>query len=293
MATGRAAIALTGLALTASAMIIAQGRAQDVLCHKDDLTRQVQVQFAQDADGLPCRVVWQGSAASDHKQLVWRSNAQLDFCTKKARELVHQLIEGGWTCDAWTTAAKGRAAAPATIRLEPGADDADAALHPEPGAAEQAAPAPNRAREAAEPSDPAVLEAALERDVERLDQLARTSRGGFEVTAVRLGDLNGDGSADAVALLTHRPDGAPPSHHLLAYVFDGQTFRPVARFSLAETHAGFTNAELRDIVGGVIELEIQVPRDGDPPCCPSGHRRATFVLRDQHLVQAGKKQPDA
>ena len=109
----------------------------------------------------------------------------------------------------------------------------------------------------------------------------------------RLGDLNGDGSADAVALLTHHRDGAPSSQHLLAYLFDGQTFLPVARLALTETQAAFTRAELQDIVDGVIALVLHVPQPGDPECCPSGRQRVGFVLRDHQLVDAGKDRPGA
>jgi hypothetical protein len=105
----------------------------------------------------------------------------------------------------------------------------------------------------------------------------------------RLGDLNGDGIEDAVALLTHRPGGAPPSHHLLAYLFDGQTFQPVARRALTETDAEVAEAELQDIVDGVIALVLYVPQPGDPECCPSERRQVGFVLRDNQLVDVGEK----
>jgi hypothetical protein len=113
------------------------------------------------------------------------------------------------------------------------------------------------------------------------------------VTTARLGDLDGDGIADAVALLTHRAESAPPSYHLLAYLFDGETFRPVARLSLSEAHGAPTQAELQGIADGVIELVLHVPQQGDPACCPSGRRRANFVLRHQQLVEARKSRPGA
>jgi hypothetical protein len=113
------------------------------------------------------------------------------------------------------------------------------------------------------------------------------------VKTARLGDLNGDGTEDAVALLTHRPEGAPPSHHLLAYIFDGRTFQPVARLALRETHEEFAEAELQHVVDGVIELVLHVPRPGDAACCPSGRQRARFLMHDQRLVEAGKQRPRA
>lgn len=295
MAICRPAIALFALTFAAGSMVPGQGGAQDVRCQRSDLVRQVQVQFAQDGDGLPCQVIWQSTAGADQSRLVWRSESELEFCTEKARELVHQLIDGGWTCDARVTASRDRSAPPATVRLERATPDADAALplRPEPAPPEQAAPAPARAQEEVTRPDRAVLQAALERDVERLDQLAGPAPGGFEVKMARLGDLNGDGVEDAAALLTHRPDGAPPSHHLLAYLFDGQTFQPVARRALTETDAAFADAELQDIVDGVIALVLHVSQPGDPECCPSGRRHIGFVLRDNQLVDAGRNRSGA
>jgi hypothetical protein len=295
MATCRPAIALAVLALATSSMLTREGDAQDVRCQRNELVRQIEVQLAQDGDGLPCQVVWQNSGGFDDRKLVWRSDAQLEYCTEKARQLVHQLIGRGWTCDAQVTASQDRAAPAVTVRLEPTDGEADAALRlrPESGSRDQAAPPAPPAQEEVGRPDRAILQAALERDVERLDQLSRRFPGRFELRTARLGDLNGDGTEDAVALLTHRPDGAPPSHHLLAYVFDGQTFQPVARLALREAHEEFAEVELQDIADGVIELVLHVPQPGDAACCPSGRRRASFVLRDQQLMAAGKHRPGA
>ena len=294
MATCRPAMAISALAFAASSMIPGQGGAQDVRCQRNELVRQIEVQLAQDGDGLPCQVIWQSTAGADQSRLVWRSESEREFCTEKARELVHQLIDGGWTCDA-QVAFQDRSAPAATVRLEPATPDADAALplRPEPEPPEQAAPAAGGAQEEVMQPDRAVLQSALERDVERLDQLAGPAPGGFEVKMARLGDLDGDGIEDAVALLTHRPDGAPPSHHLLAYLFDGQTFQPVARRALTETDAAFAQAELQDVVDGVIAVVLHVPEPGDPECCPSGRRHVGFVLRDNQLVDAGRSRSGA
>ena len=294
MAACRRALALALLAVAAECLIAGQGGAQDVRCQKDELMRQVRVQLAQDADGLPCQVIWRDAAGAVGDQLVWRNDTQLEFCTHKARELVNQLVDEGWTCDAQVSASSARSAPRTSVRLEPILPDADAALRlePETGRPQPTAPPAQRTRETKAQPDRAVLHAALARDIGRLDRLAARSGGGFEVTTARLGDLNDDGIADAVALLTHRADGAP-TYHLLAYVFDGQTFRPVARLSLTEAHGGFTRAELEGIVDGVIEVLLHVPQRGDPQCCPSGRRRASFVLRHQQLVKAGKSRPGA
>jgi hypothetical protein len=280
-------------AIAVSSIIPGQGSAQDVRCHRNELVRQVEVRFARDGDGLPCQVVWQDTA--ERSQLVWRSESQRDFCTSKARELIHELIDRGWTCDARVSASSDRSAPATTVRLEPADRESDAALPlpPEPGSLEQAAPSAGPAQEEVTRPDQAVLQAALQRDVERLAQLAAPSPGGFQLEMARLGDLDGDGIEDAVALLTHRPHGAPLSHHLLAYLFDGRTFQPVARRALSGTPAELAQAQLQDIVDGVIELVLHVARPGDPACCPSGRRRASFVLRDHQLVAAEKRRSGA
>lgn len=289
MARCRPRIGPAVLVLTGSLAITGQGQALDVRCQRGELVRGVEVRFAQDADGLPCQVIWQNTVGPDQRELVWRSDSQLDFCTDKARELVHQLIDGGWTCEAEVTASTERSAPGPTVRLEPAAPEADAALplRPEPGTDGQVAPSARRAQDEAQRPGQAVLQAALARDVERLDELAGSSPGSFQANMARLGDLDGDGIDDAVALLTHRAEGAPPSHHLLAYLFDGETFQPVARLALTET----SNAQIQDIVNGVIEVVLHVPEPGDPACCPSGRRRASFVLRDHELVKLREDQP--
>lgn len=317
--------ALAVLVFAGIATITGQAQALDVRCQREGLVRNVEVRFAQDADGLPCRVLWQDPAGSDRGQLVWHSVSRLDFCTDKARELVHQLIDEGWTCEAGMTASSDRSAPGPVVRLEPAAPEPDAALplrpepatpahahrspprpmarleptapepdaalrlRPEPPSPAQTAPPAKRTQEGGPRPGRAVLQTALARDVARLDQLAAESPGSFQVKTALLGDLDGNGIDDAVALLTHRADGAPPSHHLLAYLFDGETFQPVARLALEES----SNARIQQIVDGVIEVLLDVPQPGDLACCPSGRRRATFVLRDHALVKLAEERSGA
>ena len=289
MAKFRATSAIAALAFAIGCVIFGEGGAQDVRCQRNELVRQIEVQFARDGDGLPCQVIWRGMVAADRTRLVWRSESELEFCTQKARELVHQLIDGGWTCDAQLVVHE-RGAPAVTVRLDPAMPEADAALplRPPPESPEPPAPPAEHQPGDARQPDEAALQAALARDVERLDQLTGPTPGRFEVQMARLGDLNGDSIEDAVALLTHYPDGAPPSHHLLAYLYDGQTFQPVARRALTETE-GLAEAELQDVVDGVIAVILHVPRPGDPECCPSGRRHVDLVLHGNRLVAAGRR----
>ena len=99
-----------------------------------------------------------------------------------------------------------------------------------------------------------------------------------------LGDLDGDGVPDGAVLLSHRDDDGGSSHHLLAYLFDGNTFRPVARLNLESYYQNVTSVALGEIADGGIELLLHTRRAGDPACCPSGRRNATFELRDGQFV---------
>ena len=67
-------------------------------------------------------------------------------------------------------------------------------------------------------------------------------------------------------------------------LFDGETFQPVARINLEAFYQNFTEVGIRDVAGGAVDLLLRVPRAGDPQCCPSGRRQATFGLRDRQLV---------
>jgi hypothetical protein len=282
MARYRSRIPLAELVLTGTLATAGPTQALDVRCQQGPLVREVEVRFARDADGLPCAVIWRGRVGSDPRQLVWRSDSRLDFCTAKARALAHQLIDGGWACESDMAVHASRSVPAPTARVEPSEPEADAALPlgaaPDPDV--HRAP-PARREQAGPRPDQALLEAAVARDLERLDELSGSSPGSFEAQMSRLGDLDGDGIADAVALLTYRPKSAPPSLHLLAYLFDGETFRPVARLPLAAT----SSAEIRDVVDGVIEVLVHPAPAGDPACCPGGLRHLRLVLRDHELVR--------
>jgi hypothetical protein len=89
---------------------------------------------------------------------------------------------------------------------------------------------------------------------------------------------------DGAVLLSHRDDDGGSSHHLLAYLFDGHTFRPVARLNLESYYQNVTSVALGPIADGGVELLLHTRRAGDQACCPSGRRNATFELRDGQFV---------
>jgi hypothetical protein len=154
----------------------------------------------------------------------------------------------------------------------------------EPATQGAALPPPDDAANGVATSDQATLQAALDRDIRRLEELAGASSGRFKPEMTTLGDLDGDGMPDGAVLLSHRDDDGGASHHLLAYVFDGNTFRPIARLNLESYYQNVTSVALGGIADRGIELLLHTRRAGDPPCCPSGRRNATFELRDGQFV---------
>ena len=287
MARHRSRIPLPALILTGALAAAGPTQALDVRCEREGLVRDVQVRFARDADGLPCQVVWQSTVGAEPRQLVWSSDSRLDFCTEKARALVHGLLDGGWWCESEVAAYASRSAPDQLARREPDEGEADAALPLDTGADPAGQGTPSARPEDGPRPDQALLQAAVARDLERLGGLTGSVAGSFEVHTTRLGDLDGNGIEDAVALLTYRSPGALPSLHLLAYRFEGQSFQPVARLPLPEA----ADAEIGDVVDGVIDVLVHMAEPGDPACCPSGRRHLRLVLRDPELVPLPEGRP--
>jgi hypothetical protein len=286
MSSSRLALVLATLSLVAVSGLAVRAQSEEYHCRRGDLVRRIEVQFADDADRLPCQVVyWTDTESPERPRVPWNAEHEVEFCTGKAREMAHRLRSAGWTCDGDSPLAEDAAeleAPQASVRSSP---------EPVAAAAPLPSPRPDAANGRSNP-DRATLQAALARDLRRLDELGGAS-GGFAANMATLGDLDGDGVEDGAALLSHRDENGGSSYHLLAYLFDGSTFWPVARVNLEAYYQNLAVVAIQDIAEGGIELLLQTPRAGDPACCPSGRRRATFELRDGQLVLAAESDSGA
>jgi hypothetical protein len=282
MPTFRPVAVLATLSWVAVSAIAAPAVAEEFQCQRDDLVRRIELRFADDADRLPCAVIyWRDTEAPGQSERLWHADHELDFCRNKAREMVQRLESAGWACGGPSIGSAATTVAPE--RSSPGLEHSDE-------------PAASRSSEAAAPTarpDQAALRAALARDIRRLEELTAGSPGEFATDTATLGDLNGDALEDAAVLLTHRTEGAEPTYYLLAYVFNGATFQPVARINLEAYYRNFTEVGIEDVAGGAVDILLQVPRADDPQCCPSGRRQATFGLRDGQLVLLKESEPGA
>jgi hypothetical protein len=264
---------LATLTAVAVAIIAAEAVADEFQCRRDDLVRRIEVQFAADADRLPFQVIyWKDTEDPGRSQRLWNAEREIGFCIEKAREMVTRLESDGWACETSNGAEGPTRGATAPFSEQPS---------PDPGG-------PLPARVTGRP-DQATLRAALARDLRRLDELTPGPSGGFAADMATLGDLNGDGTEDAAVLLTHRGQGVAPTHYLMAYLFDGQTFQPVARINLEAFYQNFTEVGIRQVEGGAVELLLHMPRADDP----SARRQATFALRDRQLVLLKESRPGA
>jgi hypothetical protein len=261
---------------------VAQAVAEEFRCQRGDLVRRIELRLADDAGRLPCAVIyWRDSEAPGQPQNLWNADHDLDFCRRKAREMAERLQSAGWACEG----------APIGATAATGAPERSS---PDPERPEE--PAGSQGSESASPTarpDQATLRAALARDIRRLEELTAGSSGEFATDTATLGDLNADGLEDAAVLLTHRAKGAEPTYYLLAYVFNGATFQPVARINLEAYYRNFTEVGIQDVAGGAVDILLRVPRADDPQCCPSGRRQATFGLRDGQLVLLKESEPGA
>ena len=100
MPSRRPALVLATLSLVAVSMLPAPAQSETLQCRRGDLMRRIEVQFADDADRLPCRVVyWRNPESGEPPRVPWNAEHQREFCIDKAREMADSLRSAGWTCD--------------------------------------------------------------------------------------------------------------------------------------------------------------------------------------------------
>ena len=145
------------LSLIAVSIFAGHARSEEFQCRRGDLVRRIELRFAEDADRLPCQVVyWKDQESPGEPRMPWRANSDLEFCIAKAREMVDGLQSAGWAC---ADAAPSRdAAAP------PSQDAAELdALEPSEGSSREPAgqaTAPPPGDDASEIAPPRILRQA-------------------------------------------------------------------------------------------------------------------------------------
>lgn len=101
-------------------------------------------------------------------------------------------------------------------------------------------------------------------------------------SAMAWGDLDDDGSQDAVVVLVSNTGGSSAFYHLQAVLNQNGQPRPVASTLLGDR----VKIEAMDITSGVITVDLLTRATQDSLCCPTQKTRQSFRLQGSRLVQA-------
>jgi hypothetical protein len=125
--------------------------------------------------------------------------------------------------------------------------------------------------------------ALLDRVVEQTLRSVQELYGGqSQADLAAFGDLDRDGLTDAAVLVTYQAGHKEQVQYLVAYLFDGETFRSVATKNVGGRFLDAVRADLQGIVDGQILVELEA-LDGDANCC--ARHRTAFALDNGQLVQ--------
>jgi hypothetical protein len=96
--------------------------------------------------------------------------------------------------------------------------------------------------------------------------------------AIGTGDIDGDGLADAVAILKWT-DGGTGAFPLLYTVFGNQPYSPTLnRDVLASIVGGSYSAQKVELSARTLRLQLSYPKSGDASCCWTGQANVTLRL---------------
>src|SRR5262245_66392708 len=89
------------LGLIAISLLAGAAQSEGFQCRRGDLVRRIELRLADDADRLPCQVVyWKDQESPGEPRVPWKADRDLAFCMDKAREMADDLQSSGWTCGA-------------------------------------------------------------------------------------------------------------------------------------------------------------------------------------------------
>ena len=233
-------------------------------CLHQQRERRIELRHAERPNRLPCQVVyWRDGTQPEGGKPIWEADNDYGFCIEQTRALLQRLQDGGWSCRKLPLDGTAVATIPA---LAPRGADAlpPPASQPSPGAV----------------TDRDKLDEALARDLSRLAELSSPGAR-FEIAAAELGDLDGDGDADAAVLLTYLTGQRQPAQFLMIYRFDGDSYRPAAKTYVGRLESGGAASAIERIDDGTVELWLELPESEEGV----RRQRQTYVLQDGALLR--------
>ncbi len=84
------------LALGGTAALAADGYE----CRRADLVRQVEVQYLNPGQAVPCQVEYRKPSEGVDSQILWNAEREEGYCESKAKEFRSKLESWGWSCSA-------------------------------------------------------------------------------------------------------------------------------------------------------------------------------------------------
>ena len=88
--------ALCCLALGGTAALAAE----DYECRQGDLVRQIEVQYLNPGQTVPCQVEYRKPSEGIDSQILWSAEREEGYCESKAKEFRSKLESWGWSCGA-------------------------------------------------------------------------------------------------------------------------------------------------------------------------------------------------
>lgn len=255
-----------------------------------DLARHIEIELDDPASGLPCTVV--DRPDRNTRKVLWRAEHELGFCQRRAKETLAVLKTRGWACrpeDSDERRARierrhadGSTALSHVVKtwrcLEGLAPVVEQAVSYRPNAA-KAAPIPEARPEHQNASrSKTVLDRVLLSVVERdLSVIGQDVVDEETIIGSAFGDLNEDGSDDAVVIVTRDRARASAHRLLMAYLRRNDAYKLVDVWVLDTPEASVDSPLTVLIQDGEIRLT---------DCCEGSPPPTILVLNNRKLAHA-------
>lgn len=234
-------------------------------CKLDDGVRRIRIEVEDVQKGKPCALVyWSETNQDDEGQVLWRAEHDAEFCTKRLGFIVDKWTDEGWRCSSDDGIAE--------VAVE-------TAIVPELTLAPTEEPtrttAPIDVDEPSTAVDPK-LEAIIEADAERIGEWMEVEA---DIKVAAHGDLNADGTDDAIVFLAYQSEQAAYRQYLMSYLVADETYELAGVKLLTGANPPPAEARVEQIDdGGTIWLSL--PEADGTRLEPIGYQ-----LRNQQLVE--------
>ncbi|MGI9498831.1 MAG: hypothetical protein ACR2P3_02240 [Geminicoccaceae bacterium] len=234
-------------------------------CRRGNSLRRIHIEVEDPTQGIPCELLyWSDGDQTKPGQLLWRAEHDAEFCRKRLNVITEKWADEGWSCDAGSL----QQAAVVIVDSEP-----DVVIEQEPSA--RLAQSGER-DQAGAPDVDSKLEAIIAADAERISEWMEVEPA-IEIAA--RGDLNDDGSDDAVVFLAYQSDQSAYRQYLMSYlVAEDGGYELASVKLLTGVSPPPAQARVEQIDKGVIWLTLP-DQDGSTP------EQTGYRLRDQQLIE--------